>query len=325
MSKFIGRLIQAGIGKETERGTAVAPSFWLQKINCDVDDKFEGVVDENSLGVIEDAQDFKVTKKWAEGEVSGKVGDASIGLLLLGALGTVSSDAKDAPNAAVYDHTYAVQQDAQHDSLTLEVKNPNEQLKFVNAVLSALSIKAELGGFVEFVANFMAKLGTAAANTPAYTAENNFLAKDISVKFADNLAGLAAASEVSVKNVELNIEKNIESDDVLGDDEPEDFLNKQFAITGNIELLYDATTYKALALAGTQKALRINITDTGTTIGDSANPGLVIDLAKVKLTEWAKTSDQNEIVRQTLSFKAFYSSTDSKMLDCVLTNLTASY
>lgn len=322
MSKFIGRKIEIGIAKEVTRGTVNAPSFWLSKMNADFDDKFEGVIDENSIGVIEDAQDFKVTKKWSEGEISGKVCDKSFGVLLLAALGTVSSAVKE---TTAYNHTYSVQQDAQHDSLTIEGKNPNEQKAFANGMIRSLSLKAELGKFVEFAASIIAKLGTAATSTPSYTSENAFIAKDVSVKFATNKAGLGAASAISVKNVELNIEKNVESDDVLGDDEPSDFLNKQFAITGTIELIYDATTYKDLALAGTERAIRLTITDSNVTIGASSNPTLQIDLAKVKFTEWGKTSENDEIVKETLTFKAFYSSSDSEMIEVVLTNAQAGY
>ena len=321
---FIGRKIEIGVAKETTRGTAAAPSYWLAKMNATIDEKFEGVIDESSIGVIEDAQDFKITKKWSEGEIGGKISDQSFGLFLLAALGTVSSATKSG-ESAVYEHDYSVQQDTQHDTLTLEMKNPNEQLAFANGSLSSLGIKAELGKFVEFSANVLAKAGAAATNTPSYTSENAFLAKDVSVKFAANLAGLGAASAINAKNVELNIEKNLESDDVLGSDEPNDFLNKQFAISGSLELLYDATTYKALALAGTQRAVRITITDTDVTIGTGSNPTITIDLAKAKFTEWAKTSDKNDLVRQTLTFKAFYSTTDSKMLDVQLVNTVAGY
>jgi hypothetical protein len=324
MSKFIGRQIQAGIGKESARGTAVAPTFWLQNMNVDVEDKFEGVVDENTIGVIEGEQDFKVTKKFAEGEIGGKVNDKSFGLILLATLGTAGTAAGG--EASTYVHTFSVQQDAQHDSLTLEIKNPNEQKAHANAVITKLGIKAALGKLVEFTAGFMGKLGVAKSNSPSYsTTENSFIAKDVTLKLATNIAGLGAASAISVKDIEINIEKNVESDDILGSFEPADFLNKQLSVSGSVELVYDATTYKALALAGTSRAMRITIENTDAIIGTTLNPKMVIDLAKVKFTEWARTSDQNEIITQTLSFQAYYSAADSSMISVVLTNAQASY
>lgn len=325
MSKFIGRLIKVGIGKETSRGTKVAPAYWLDLANITVDDKFEYVVDDGAIGVIEDAKDLKVTKRYSQGEISGKVADKSFGLILLSALGSVASVEKSAPNTGVYDHSFSVQEDAQHDSLTVEAKNPNEQLAFPNVMISSLEVTADLNEFVKFKGEVMGKPGEAAANTPAFLTENNFLAKNVSVKFADDLAGLGAASAIDAKNISIKIEKNLESDDVLGSDTPADILNKKFSITGSIELYYDATTYKTLSLAGTQKAVRIDLVDTGTTIGSSANPEIKIDLAKVKLTEWAKDGENDDIVKQTLDFKAFYSLADSQMISVVLTNEEATY
>jgi hypothetical protein len=322
MTKFIGRKIEVGIGREATRGTAVAPSYWLSKVNADFDDKFDAVIDESSLGVIEDSADIKIAKKWSEGKLSGNITANSFGYWLRALLGTITSAAKE---TTAYNHTCALLQSAQHPTLTIEAKNPNEQLKFACGAIDNLTIKAELGKFVEFEAAVKAKLGAASTNNPAYVADYNFLAKDVTVKVAASLATLDAASAISVKNVEIKFDKNIVSDDILGSYEPNDYLNKQFSITGKIELLYDATTYKALALAGTQKAIRINIQDTTTTIGATSNPTLKIDLAKVKLTEWAKSDDLDGIVKETLTFKALYSSSDTQMVAIVLTNTVVGY
>jgi len=322
MTKFIGRKIEIGIGREGTRGTAVAPSYWLSLMNADFDDKFEGVVDENTLGIIEDSTDFKVTKKWSEGKLSGKIADKSFGYFLRALMGTITSAVKE---TTAYTHTCSVLQSAQHPTVTIEAKNPNQQLKFANGAIDNLTIKAELGKFVEFEADVKAKLGVASTNSPSYVAENSFLAKDVTVKFADTVAGLDGASAICVKNVEIKFDKNLESDDCLGSNEPSDYLNKQFSVTGSIELNYDATTYKTLALAGTLKCVRVSIQDTTVTIGASSNPTLKIDLAKVKFTEWGKSSDLNSIVKETLTFKALYSLGDTSLVSIVLTNALAGY
>jgi hypothetical protein len=322
MTKFIGRKIEVGLGREGTRGTGVAPSYWLSMMNADFDDKFEGVVDESSFAVIEDSTDFKVTKKWSEGKISGKIEDKSFGYWLRALMGTIVSAVKE---TTAYNHTCSVLQSAQHPTLTLEVKNPNQQLKFANAAIDTLTIKAELGKFVEYEANVKAKMGAAAANSPAYVAQNNFLAKDVTLKLADTVGGLPGATAINVRNVEIKFDKNVESDDVLGSLEPADYLNKQFGVTGSIELVYDATTYKTLALAGTLKCMRIGIQDTTVTIGGTSNPTLTIDLAKAKITEWSKTSELNGIVTEKLDFKALYSSGDTSMVSVVLTNTVVGY
>ena len=41
MSKFVGRLYQIGLGKESSRGTGVAPTYWIPKTAVSFDDKIE--------------------------------------------------------------------------------------------------------------------------------------------------------------------------------------------------------------------------------------------------------------------------------------------
>src|SRR5574343_1879697 len=100
--KFIGRKIEVGIGREATRGTGVPPSYWLALMNADFDDKFEGVVNQSSFAQIEDSSDFKVTKKWSEGKLSGKIGDITFGYWLRGLLGTITSAVKE---TTAYNHT----------------------------------------------------------------------------------------------------------------------------------------------------------------------------------------------------------------------------
>jgi len=325
MSKHIGRLQQVGIGKESPRGTAAVPTFWLKKIDFDFDDKFEPVIDESSFGVIEDAENLDVAKKWGEGQIGGNVGDASIGLLLLAALGTVNTADNADSDPSVKDHTFSVQEDAQHDSITIEAKNPNEQKKYANGVVQSLEFSVEQKDYMKFVANILARNGATAANSPSYTAENRFLGRHVNVKFATDLAGLAAAGAIQVVSASLQITKEVDHDDILGLAYPNDFLNKHFMVEGTIELRYNATTYKDLALAGTQKAMRIQAINTDVTIGSAAHPELRIDLAKVKLTEWSKSGGNNDIITETLKIKGLYDASETQMIEILLTNTQASY
>lgn len=321
---FIGRQIDVGVGKESVRGTAVAPTFWLPAVSKNVDDAVEYAVDEAGRGVIEGDADALVVKKWAEGDIEGFVRDDSIGLLLLNVFGSVSSALKSG-ESVVYEHDFSVNQSVQHQSLTLAMKHPVENIRFALAMINTFELTIELGAYVGFTANFMGKLGTSSSDTVSYVCENEFVPQHVEVKFADNLAGLGAASAVSVKSATLSINKNVETDDVVGNVEPNDILNKEFRVEGTLELLYDDTTYKALALAGTQKALRLDIANSDVTIGTASNPQLTIDMAKVKLTEFSRTGGNNDMVRQALTFMGYFSCDDAEMITAKLTNETASY
>lgn len=66
MTKYIGRQINIGFGKETTRGTAVAVASWVPKMDCSFDEKMEVIQDESSIGVITDTKDNMLVKRWAE-------------------------------------------------------------------------------------------------------------------------------------------------------------------------------------------------------------------------------------------------------------------
>ncbi len=325
MTKAIGRLVNLGIGKEGTRGTAVSPTYWLFKTELNYQEKFEQTIDEASVGVIADAIDAQITKKWAEGSFGGDIKDKSIGLIFLSLFGSVSS-ALHAGESVVYDHTFSLGNSAQHQSLTLGIDDPWQDYQFALAMIENLEIKYERGKFVAFTANFKSKKGATATLTATYTTENSFRPQDFIFKIAANLAGLTGATATVIKSATLKFEKNLEIDDVLGSVDPADILNKQFVCTGTIEALFeDEATFKTATLGDTAKALRFDIKNTSVAIGTGANPELQIDLAKIKFSEITRATPIGDLVKQTLGFKAFYSLSDSKMFSVILTNLAGSY
>jgi len=63
MSKFIGRKVAIGIGKESVRGTAVVPTFFTPHLELTLDEKITQAIDESTVSRIEDAVDAKVTER----------------------------------------------------------------------------------------------------------------------------------------------------------------------------------------------------------------------------------------------------------------------
>ena len=76
------------------------------------------IFEEQAYGVIEDSIGSTITKQWAEGSLKAPIGDKHFGLILLAALGSVSSGVH-AGESIVYDHIFSVQQGAQHQALSL--------------------------------------------------------------------------------------------------------------------------------------------------------------------------------------------------------------
>jgi len=324
MSKFIGRLADIGIKKETTRGTAeTTATFWLPKMSFSYDDKIEQVVDESSYGVIEDSIGASIISKFAEGEFEGKIGDKSIGLLLLSTLGGLSTGAPT--QTSVYTHTFSVQQDNQCDSITILQDDPNQDYKYGLGMIDSFDLDVSLGEFCKVACAFRSLVGSTASLTPAYSVENNFLPQHGTIKYADTLAGLGAGTSVALRSVKLTISKNLEDDRKIGSVEAVDILNKQMSIEGSAELIFDTETFKTFMLADSAKALRIELTNTDVTIGASLNPKLTIDLASVKFNEFTRNYGNDDIVTVSLAFKAFYSIANSQMIAVVLINEQSAY
>lgn len=328
MSKGIGRIFSIGIAKEAVRGTAeTAAAYWLPFSEAVMEDKTEKISIDQSFGVIEDSIDSELVKQWAEVNFKSIITDASFPLILKAALGT-SASALHSTETIVYDHTITVNESAQHQSLSLFLNDPVSTSDYKHALgcLENLEIKIDPMALVQYTASFKAKKGATATLTPAQTVENRFHAKHATFKVAANLAGLTAASAVNIRNLSLKIAKNLEDDDALGSLDPVDFLNKQLIIEGTLEAVWQTEAdFKTAYLANTKKALRIDLKNTDITIGTSANPQVQIDLAKVTFKELTRPLKINDTVMQTLSFKAHYSSSDTKMITVLCVNTVTTY
>ncbi len=324
MSEMLKRTFNVGIGLEAVRGTAVVPAIWLKPTSEEYNDKVDVLATERGMGVIEDSDDQVVVSQQSEGSIEGEVFDQSIGYFLLGALGQVNS--VETADTGVYDHTFSVLQSALHPTFTLEIKRGTiEQLAYTNVVLENLKISAEVKKYVEFSADLKGKKGVPATDTPSYSDENYFLAKSIAVKIADNYSSLSSAVAIDVKKVDIEIAKNVEPKEVLSQDGPSDYLNKEFAVEGSLEMNFTDTVMRDYVLNDTKKSIRIEIKNTDITIGASSNPSLIIDLAKVKFSEAMIGGGNNDLAKIDIKFKAFYSLSDALSIQAVLTNLQTSY
>lgn len=329
MSKGIGRLIQFGIAKETSRGTPEsAATYWIPFSELDINEKFSLVTDDQSRGVIEDSVGQSKVKEWAEGSVKAPIGDKHFPLILYSILGSLSTGDNADSDATIKDHTITVAQSSQHQALSLFIDDPlgAQDYKHGNGAVTSLEISYELNKFLDYTLNLKAKKGATATLTPAATTENRFLPQHLTFKLASSYSGLGAASAMSIKSLTLKIDQNIEDDDVLGSATPSDFLNKQFSIEGTFEALWqNESDYKTAALATTAKAMRLDLVNSDVTIGSAAHPQIRIDLAKVIFKEITRPVKVNDLVRQTLSFKAHYSISDTLMISVLATNAVASY
>ena len=323
MTKFIGRKADFGVAKEGTRGTAEsAATFYFPKTSVTLDDEVEKFIDEASIGVVEDSIESVNVKKVAVGEFEGKIGDKSLGLMLLNILGSVSTSG---PTDSAYTHTFSILQNAQKPSLTLFLDDDNQDYKYANGMLGELTISVLLKSYAMVRATFRAKKGATATLTPSYSVENHFLPKHGTFKLASTQSGLTAASATNIRSINLTMGNNLEDDDAIGSEDPVDILAKQFSVRGTMELVFNDEAIKTLMLANTTQAMRIDLNNTDTLIGTSSTPRLTVDLHNVKFANFRRNYDNNGIVIATVEFMGHYKIADSKAITVTLINAQASY
>lgn len=328
MAKGIGRLIKFGIGKETSRGTPSSigtPMYAIPWSELTIDDKDERVLDEQSRGVIEASVSESIVKQWAEAKVTAPITVNAFPLILYSLLGAKSVSG---PSDSAYTHTITVGQSAQHNSLTLFVDDPVGGQDYIHplGVPSQVELTYERGQFVRYSVDFMAQKGSPMSVGGTPFTDTRFLPQHVVFKIASTQSGLTAASAMAIKNAVLRIKQNVEPDDVLGNIAPVDFLNKQFEIEGEIEAIFqNESDYKTAALAGTLKAMRLDLINTGATIGVSTNPSLRIDLHSVYFQPITRDIKLNDIIMQKFSFRAHYNETDAKAITITAVNSVVAY
>jgi len=323
MSTQIGRLINIGYALESERGTAESSAvLWQPKIEFDFNPRADYAVDESGLGIIDGRSDAKVVEKLSEGSFGGIVHSRSMGFLLAACMGTWSTGEVDDSS---YTHSFTRLNTNQHPALTLFVDDENSDEKYALAMLNQLTINAVLKDYVRFSAGFMSKFPASTSSTPAYTAENQFLAQHVSVKFAASVAALTEASDVNLRAINLTVNKNVEDWQNLGSNEPADIVNKTFTVGGDMELLFDDETYRDYWTDGDKMACQITIENTDDLIGTESHPKLEISLAPMSFRDWGKNTGQDDITTQTVAFDGNFGITATKTISVDLVNAQSQY
>lgn len=302
MTKYIGRLATVGIAKEASRGVFVAPTYTVPWEALSFDDKVVKVREMSSIGSISDSDAAFVTTKYAEGDLQSELRDKSFGLFLYNLLGTY---AVSGPTDSAYTHSFTLAETNTHQSLSLLINDANTKESYSLVMLKSLEINVTLDNVVKFTATFLSKKGNSSTATVAsVVAENKFTKKHLAFKLAANIAGIAAASTISVKSFNLKFDNNAVTDDVLGTAEPEDIVNKSFSCEGSVELNYTDETFKNYMRDGTYKSMEFKLVNSDVLIGSSSRPTLTMQFPNVDFYEWAADYSKDDLVKQKFSFKA---------------------
>lgn len=324
MAKVTGRLVSAGLGVETTRGTSVAPSYWVPDTTFSFQDVNTKAPDDNAFGVLADAVDADITAQYAKGSLGGLLRDAHIGVILKSLFGGYSV-ANHSGETTVKDHTFSVAQNCQHPSLTIVSNDANENVRFALGMVDKFVLTYELGKYVTYQVDFQAKKSATGSDTVSYVSENKFRPQDVTLKLASSVAGLSGATASKVKKLTLTIQPTLSVEYVLGSVDVDDICNIGFKTMMDVELLYQDLTWKNYDFNNTKQAVSVDIVRSDITVGSAAHPELTFTFQPGFFEKWTKNVKTTALVDQKITFNGLYNLGAAAQLSAVLTNTVTSY
>ena len=302
MPKWIGRRQSVGIGIETVRGVGVSPAYWLNALSFSFADKPVRARSEASFAGIWGGDQAPVVFTPAEGEFDVELGASSFGAILVALMGSVSSNDNGDDS---FTHTYTLQNDNQHDSLSIHTVDPIGNFIYELAMIDTLEITIEPDSIIHYTVNFISKGSIdSSGESVSFATERKFVGRMLTFKTASLTSGLGAAAKVNLKSLTIRFEKNAEANQTLSTIQPEDVVNKLFSVNGEITLDYEDRTYLDFVKDGSNRAVRIDIVHSDD--AGSGNPySFKMDLSKCAFEDFDPDFSLDEIVLKLLAFQPY--------------------
>ena len=154
-------------------------------------------------------------------------------------------------------------------------------------------------------AEFDATTKASGTFTSSYSASNSVMLPWMaSVKLANDVAGLAGASNIVIQQLELEMLRTSNFVGQIGNQEASEIVSGVLDVKGKITLTLSNATYRDLAQGdNTYRALEILLTGTSTTVGTSTNPSFRVRLPKISFRNFTRAIN-DEFVSQEIEFIA---------------------
>lgn len=323
MTAYTGRKVAVGIWKETTRGTAVAPAIYYAHTEFNPQDKVEYVEHEGVIGTLAKTHKKEVAQKYAESPLKGLIGVDSVGFFLLALLWSVAS--AETSWGGAYEHNFTLLNDNIHPTFTLVEKNGVEGLAYPMSAIEKLSIDFAQGKFIEIDSSWKSKFSIPMTLTPNYIDEENFLARQVEVSFADDVAGLDGATPICVESGNLELSKEIEQVFCLWEIEPQEVLVKAVDFQGSLTITHKDNTFTGYYKNGTRKAMRIKMINPNKTIGTEDKPTIIFDIPQVSFDDVVKEGGKDDIIKQNITVSGLFDINSGNLITGKVINTTNTY
>lgn len=327
MGYLKGEDINLGIARETVRGTAEDPSTFIPaRTPAGVRLVVEKTQIRETKGGGMSSQGSVMVQKRSEGDLEFNVRNQTIGFLLLSLLGRVTTSAA----GSAYSHLFEILTgNPQYPTLTLALSQLGQQdYQYKKCLVTSLEIRTPVDDLVNATVGF---IGTDEATHADYTVafpstDYYFRHYDVTIKIATNVAGLGAASALSVKEFSLSIVNNARVNQNIGELNPGDVLALMLEVSGSLKLDYTDETYHDLYSTEVYKAMSISMVRSDTVIGGGVvYPTITFVLPKVSFTDNKPDRPIDDIAGQEMEFMAHLDETLGYGIQVTAINNLANY
>ena len=297
MADFSDRLREVALTKEATRGTADGPDSgdFLYHQQHTIKPVVDKIYHNGVNGKISAVHGSAITNERTEGQIPFTL--ETNNMYLIGEAITGQDPVTTGANP--YTHAYALATGSNiHNSFTVSYTDPTTgDQQAPNGMINTMTMSVTPDAYPLVTFEVIAGKSVADTHTPSYIASPSFFVpSQLVFKTAANYAGLGAASAIEITSLNLNVSKNAEGFMVNGSTEYSEIHNKDIDIRGDIELIYDTTTFRGYDLANTERAISIALSN--------GTHSITIELPVVSFEVWEDVSGENSIVRQRIAFIA---------------------
>lgn len=331
MTLLRGEDLNLGIGMEdpAARGTLVTPQGWVPArtptgINVEV---VKALIKETKAsGIV--SQGSEIVQRRASGDLEFNLRSELIGYILKSLLGACDSQVV---YGSVKSHTFTVlPNDPQFPSLSLGLSQPGQQdYGYNGALVQSLEIRTPVDDLVNATIEFIARDEAEESNyTPAFVVTDYlFRPYNVEIKLAADLAGLAGANAINMKEFSVAIKNNGRPQQNIGSITPTDVIANLMEITGSLVIDYESDTYHDYFKLGSYKAMQITLSRPDIDLEGGYNPSIIIQLPKVSFESSSPDRPIDDIVRDSFNFNAHYSDDAAELqaINIVVQNTIADY
>lgn len=325
MSVKTGRESRLGIGIETTPGEGVGITKYLPFTTCNLRGIQEPLVDEAARGIRERVGGSISGPTRGEGDIEILVDVENAPYLIVPALGAVSSTSG---TGNAYIHTITRKTTNAPKTITLSHYDGVSTRDFTYGTVNTCELSIS-DGLATLTTSILSKTPVTGTASQSITEETVLSFKDYKLYLGATYSTLKStveagtATETDLTAFSLRINNNAEVHYVSGSADVDHVAMGQFEVEGDYTLFFENTTQQGYYQDLTKRALIVQLIGADIVGGDKEE--IFIGLPSVHLSDRAIDTSIAGFVTENPSFVAEYDATETKSIEVIVTNVTASY